>query len=257
MLTFDKVTKIYGNGDKALDDVSFEINHGEFVILEGRSGAGKTTIIKTTIKEVPVTSGKIMVDGDDIEKISKRNTPLLRRKVGVVFQDFKILSDRTVGENIEIALEILGLEPKVIEKRRDELLELTGIEKKRDNFPVQLSGGELQRVVIARALSGEPKILFADEPTGNLDKETALSIIDLLKDINNQGTTVVMATHDSHLLGDHKLRVIHLEEGRLAKDTGAKAKKKDQVEEKKEEEEQDKVSKGEPKKETKIQKDSP
>lgn len=219
MITFDRVTKIFGNGTKALDEISFEIEAGEFVILEGKSGAGKTSIARLLLKEFAPTQGRLVVDGDDVSKISRRNIPLLRRKIGVVFQDFKVLYDRTVGENIELALDILGLDPRLTQSRLQELLDLTGLSDKKDDFPVQLSGGQLQRVIIARALAGQPKILFADEPTGNLDASTAVSIIDLLKDINEQGTTVIMATHDVGLVKDMHARTLRLEQGRLVKDT--------------------------------------
>jgi cell division transport system ATP-binding protein len=219
MITFDHVTKIFGNGTLALDDVSFHIEAGEFVILEGTSGAGKTTMMRLMLKEFTPTRGLITIDGDDLSKITKRNIPFLRRKIGVVFQDFKILMDRTVTENIELALDILGLDRHIMESRMYELLKLTGLAEKANDFPVQLSGGQLQRVIIARALAGQPKILFADEPTGNLDAETALSIIDLLKDINEQGTTVVMSTHDVDLVKDLHARTLRLDKGKLVKDS--------------------------------------
>lgn len=219
MIIFDHVTKVFGNGTKALDDVSFEVDPGEFVLLEGISGAGKTTMVRLMLKEFSPTSGKIVIDGDDLARISRRNIPLLRRKIGVVFQDFKILMDRTVAENIDLALDILGLDSTVSGARRDELLQLTGLSDKADNFPVQLSGGQLQRVIIARAIAGEPKILFADEPTGNLDAATAMSIVDLLRDINEQGTTVLMATHDVDLVKGLHARTIRVEQGRLIKDS--------------------------------------
>jgi len=197
MLIFDHVTKVFGNGNRAIDDVNFTVENGEFVILEGHSGAGKTSLIRMTIKEFPVTSGKIFVDGDDIGKIGPRNIPLLRRKIGVVFQDFKVLMDRTVAENIDLALDILGLEDSVIEKRREELLDLTGILEKQNDFPIQLSGGQLQRVVIARALAGAPKLLFADEPTAHLDSHNAEKIIELLRQVNTAfGKTIVLVTHE-------------------------------------------------------------
>lgn len=222
MLIFDQVTKVFGNGTKALDEVSFALGAGEFAVLRGPSGAGKTTLMRLILKEFAPTKGKIVVDGDDLSRISPRNTPLLRRKVGVVFQDFKILLDRTVGENIDLALDILGLSDEIIRKRRQELLELTGLTDKDENFPVQLSGGQLQRVIIARALATQPKLLFADEPTGNLDRDTARGVVQLLKDINEQGTTVILATHDVELVKGFKARELVLEEGKLIKDTGEK-----------------------------------
>ncbi len=221
MILFENVIVRFGNGTAALDDVTFAIGEGEFVIVEGHSGAGKTTLMRTVIKDIPVTSGKVVVDGDEVGKIAPKNIPLLRRKVGVVFQDFKLLMDRTVAENIDLALDILGLPKDVIVKRRTELLDLTGLADKVDHFPVQLSGGELQRVAIARALAPQPKVLFADEPTGNLDAKTALSIIKLLQDINEQGTTVIMATHDLDLIKEFKFRRLRLEKGKLLHDSGA------------------------------------
>lgn len=226
MLLFDNVTIRFGNGTLGLGGVTFSIDDGEFVVVEGPSGAGKTSLMRMVIRDLLPTSGLVSVDGDDVSKIPGKNLPLLRRKVGVVFQDFKLLPDRTVGENIDLALDILGLDKNLILKRRTELLELTGLSGKEDHFPVQLSGGELQRVAIARALAPQPKFLFADEPTGNLDAKTALSIIKLLQDINEQGTTVVMATHDLELIKDLHMRRIRLEHGKVAHDSGVKHHKK-------------------------------
>jgi len=225
MLIFDNVTKVYGSGTRALDNITFAVGAGEFVILEGKSGAGKSTIIRLSIKDLLPTSGKIVVDGDDLQKISAANIPLLRRKIGVIFQDFKILFDRTVAENIDLGLDILGLSQKVIVERRHELLRLTGLEQKGQVFPIQLSGGELQRVAIARAVAVEPRILFADEPTGNLDLQTGESIVKLLEQIHEQGTTIIMATHDVSLVKDKKRRIITLESGKITRDTGEKASK--------------------------------
>jgi len=222
MLVFHQVTKIFGNGTKALDNVSFTLEPGEFVVLSGESGAGKTTIMRLLLKELEPSSGKITLDGDNLSAIKPKNLPLLRRKVGVVFQDFKLLADRTVSENIDLALEILGLSTEIITKRCLELLSLTGLSHKSDDFPSQLSGGELQRVVIARALAGEPKLLFADEPTGNLDHQTALGVYQLLKEINSQGTTVVMATHAKDILRDFSGRQLQLKKGKLVTDKAAK-----------------------------------
>lgn len=219
MIVFDNVTITFGNGGKALKDVSFAIGEGEFVIVEGHSGAGKTSMMRAVIKDLPISHGKIVIEGDDISKISAKNLPLLRRKVSVIFQDFKLLMDRTVAENIDLALDIIGLDSDLIAKRRTELLELTGLKGKENFFPVQLSGGETQRVAIARALSSQPKVLFADEPTGNLDAKTGLSIIKLLQDINEAGTTVVMATHDLELVKDLKLRRLRLDHGELVHDS--------------------------------------
>ena len=222
MIVFTNVTKKYGNGTVALHDVNFTIEPGEFVIIEGSSGAGKTSVMRAMIKDFPISSGAIEVDGMNLSTLKPRDIPLLRRKIGVVFQDFKLLMDRTVAENIDLALDILGLDEKAAVSRRKELLELTGLAGKENDFPVQLSGGEMQRVAIARALAPQPKILFADEPTGNLDGRTAMSIIELLEDINSQGTTVLMATHDLELVKNHKLRRLQFDKGSLAKDTGKK-----------------------------------
>ncbi len=219
MIVFDNVTITFGNGSKALKDVSFAIGEKEFVIVEGHSGAGKTSMMRAVIRDLPLGHGKIVIEGDDISKISPKNLPLLRRKISVVFQDFKLLMDRTIAENIDLALDIIGLDENIIAKRRTELLELTGLEGKENFFPIQLSGGEIQRVAIARALAPEPKVLFADEPTGNLDAKTGLGVIKLLQDINEAGTTVVMATHDLELVKDLKLRRLRLDHGELVHDS--------------------------------------
>lgn len=219
MIVFDNVTITFGNGTHGLKDVSFAVGGGEFVIVEGHSGAGKTTMMRAVIKDLPLASGKIVIEGDDLSKIAAKNIPLLRRKVSVIFQDFKLLMDRTIAENIDLALDIIGLDKDVILKRRTELLELTGLAGKENFFPVQLSGGEIQRVAIARALAPQPKVLFADEPTGNLDAKTGMSIIKLLQDINEAGTTVVMATHDLELVRDLKLRRLRLDHGELVHDS--------------------------------------
>ncbi len=219
MIVFDNVTISFGTGIKALSDVSFAVGEGEFVIVEGHSGAGKTSLMRAVIRDLPLTRGKIVVEGDDISKISPKNIPLLRRKISVIFQDFKLLSDRTIAENIDLALDIIGLDDTLIKKRRSELLELTGLKGRENYFPSQLSGGEIQRVAIARALAPQPRVLFADEPTGNLDASTGLSIIKLLEDIHGQGTTVVMATHDLELVKDLKLRRIRLDHGELVHDS--------------------------------------
>lgn len=219
MIVFDNVTITFGNGAHALQDVSFAVGKGEFVIVEGHSGAGKTSMMRAVIKDLPISHGKIVIEGDDLSKISAKNLPLLRRKISVIFQDFKLLMDRTIAENIDLALDIIGLEGDIIQKRRNELLELTGLLGKENFFPIQLSGGEVQRVAIARALASQPKVLFADEPTGNLDSLTGMSIIKLLQDINEMGTTIIMATHDLELVKDLKLRRLRLDKGILVHDS--------------------------------------
>lgn len=226
MVEFINVTKVFGNGTKALDDVSFLIDSGEFAAITGPSGAGKTTLLKLMMKEISFSKGKIRIDGDNINKISRSNTYLLRRKIGAIFQDFKIIMDRTVKENVALGLEILDLEPSVVDLRIKELLELTGLGGKEDVFPIQLSGGEMQRVVIARALAPQPKIIFADEPTGNLDTDNAWSIIQLLKDINEQGTAVILSTHDKAIIKKLGIRSIEIKAGKILKDSGSKSKPK-------------------------------
>lgn len=222
MIVFDSVTKKYGTGTVALDSVSFVVEPKEFVILQGHSGSGKTTIQKLLLKETSPSSGQLKVDGDTLDKISSKNLPLLRRKVGVIFQDFRIMFDKTVRENVALVLDILGIEKDIADHRLEELLVLTGLSGKGEMFPIQLSGGELQRVAIARALAPEPKIIFADEPTGNLDDVTGKAIVELLMQINDQGTTILMATHDKHLVKNYHLRTIELERGKLISDLPAK-----------------------------------
>lgn len=215
MIVFDKVTKVFANGDKAIDEISFKIEPKEFVFITGRSGAGKTTLLRLMMREFLPTTGKILVDKEDITNLQPKKLPELRRKIGAVWQDFKLLWDRTVGENIALTLEILGHEEKEIIKHVRQLLELVGMTNKEDLFPTQISGGELQRTVIARALASKPKILFADEPTGNLDEVTAMQIMELLKDINELGTTVLVATHNQSLIDKLGKRKLTLEKGKL------------------------------------------
>lgn len=218
MIVFDKVTKVFANGDKAIDEISFKIEPKEFVFITGRSGAGKTTLLRLMMREFLPTTGKILVDKEDITSLQPKKLPELRRKIGAVWQDFKLLWDRTVGENIALTLEILGHEEKEIIKHVQQLLELVGMTNKEDLFPTQISGGELQRTVIARALASKPKILFADEPTGNLDEVTAMQIMELLKDINELGTTVLVATHNQSLVDKLGKRKLTLEKGKLVAD---------------------------------------
>lgn len=218
MIVFDKVTKVFANGDKAIDEISFKIEPKEFVFITGRSGAGKTTLLRLMMREFLPTTGKILVDKEDIVGLPPKKLPELRRKIGAVWQDFKLLWDRTVGENIALTLEILGHEEKEIIKHVRQLLELVGMTNKEDLFPTQISGGELQRTVIARALASKPKILFADEPTGNLDEITAGQIMELLKDINELGTTVLVATHNQSLVDKLGKRQLTLEKGKLVAD---------------------------------------
>jgi len=217
MIIFDQVSKSYPSGETVLDNVSFHIKQGEFVILTGQSGAGKTTIGKLLIKEIVPSSGNITVESLDLSKLSDKDISKLRRKVGVIFQDYKVIPDKTVIENISLALEIINFPKKEIQDRVSHLLELVGIPDKGDLFPSQLSGGELQRAAIARAIVSEPTILFADEPTGNLDDKTSQDIFNLLKQVNKIGTTVIMSTHNQSFLGD--IRHIHLEKGKIKSDS--------------------------------------
>jgi len=233
MIVFDSVTKRYGT-HTALSEVSFTIEPGEFVFILGPSGAGKTTLARMMIKEMEPTEGTIKVGEFDLKKIRGRELPVLRQQIGVVFQDYKLLPDRTAAENIALSLEIIGKTDAVIHRTVDELLKVVGLEGKGNLFPSQLSGGETQRVVIARALATDPAVLFADEPTGNLDRDNALQIVDLLDRINKHGTTVVMATHDMDLVKKMNRRNIILEEGKVVKDTGRKHPPKEEFEEKKE-----------------------
>lgn len=220
MIIFDQVSKLYPTGNTVLENVSFHINPGEFVILTGPSGAGKTTVGRLLIHDLLPSSGSIKVGDWDLGKMKPSQVSELRRLVGVVFQDYKIIPDKTVFENIALALEIIGYPGKQIEDRVKHLLELVGIPDKKDLFPVQLSGGELQRAAIARAIVSEPKILFADEPTGNLDDQTARDIYQLLLAIHGLGTTVIMCTHNQGFL-DRGNRHIHLEKGKITLDTAS------------------------------------
>ncbi|MBI2029697.1 cell division ATP-binding protein FtsE [Candidatus Gottesmanbacteria bacterium] len=217
MLDFSSVSKKFGIST-ALDNISFTISSGEFVFLVGPSGAGKTTILKLIINDMVPTSGKITFDGKDITKLHSSQTPYLRRKIGMIFQDFKVLNDRTILENVSVALEILGKKKSEIISQSLKVLKLVGLGNKADFFPAQLSAGELQRVAIARAVIGNPKMLLADEPTGNLDPKTGWDILKLLSSINKKGTTIIMATHNADIVNSMDKRVIKLSAGKMIKD---------------------------------------
>lgn len=223
MIDFSHVTKAYPNGDTVLDDINFSISPGEFVVITGKSGAGKTTLGRLLIRDLLPTKGKIVIDGENLTKIKVKNIPLIRRKIGFIFQDYKIIPDKTVGENIAMALEIGGYTSKKIPEKIDNLLKMMGIPGKADLFPGQLSGGEVQRAAIARAIACDPPILFADEPTGNLDQETSIEIFKLLQKINAGGTTVIMATHDVTLIDLSSARRLVLEKGKIISDTEKKS----------------------------------
>lgn len=218
MIVFGQVSKVYPTGNTVLDNVSFHISPGEFVVLTGPSGAGKTTVGRLLIRDLLPSSGAISVEGADLAKMKLKQVTDLRRSVGVVFQDYKIIPDKTVYENIALALEIIAYPMKKIADRVAHLLELVEIPDKGVLFPVQLSGGELQRAAIARAIVSEPKVLFADEPTGNLDDATAKEIYKLLLAIHGLGTTVIMSTHNTGFLSAGH-RHIHLEKGKIVLDT--------------------------------------
>ena len=214
MIYFEKVTKEYPNGTTALKDINLHIKPKEFVTV----GAGKSTLIRCIFMEDRPTYGKIFVGGVDLTSIRKSDIPYLRRKIGVVFQDYKLLPQKTVFENVSFALEASGMPAKEIKNRVPKILQLVGLAEKHNNFPNELSGGEQQRVAIARAVVRQPKILIADEPTGNLDPKNAWEIIDLLLKINQYGTTVVMTTHNKDIVNAIKKRVITINQGRVSKD---------------------------------------
>jgi cell division transport system ATP-binding protein len=239
MINLDNVSKKYATGTAALSDVSFSVDKGEFAFLVGTTGAGKSTIFKLIIRDLLPTEGKVFVGEWDIVNLPKDKVSHLRKKIGVIFQDLKLLADRTVFENISLPLEVAGRETKESIKIVEELLEQVGLKEHKDKFPVQLSGGELQRVAIARALVLSPEILLADEPTGNLDDETSWGIINLLSEINKKGTTILMATHNSNIVKSLGKKVIQLEKGKVIK--GGKEKKEDKEEKKEEHEEKEKV----------------
>lgn len=218
MIEFFNVTKKYSNGVVALDNINLKINDGEFIFLVGQSGAGKSTLLKLIYKEEDVSRGSIVFDGKNVTKISKRRIPFYRRNMGVVYQDFKLLSNRTVFENVAYALEIIGAGGNKIKYEVERVLSLVNLSEKAKCYPNELSGGESQRVSIARAVVNKPKLLIADEPTGNLDMETAGEIMKVLEDINNSGTTVMMATHAKHIVDEHQKRVINLSDGKVIRD---------------------------------------
>lgn len=218
MIRLDHVTKVYEGGTVAANDVSLDIQKGEFVFLVGASGSGKSTLIRLMLRDEPVTRGKIWVAGKDITTLPRWKIPYLRRSVGTVFQDYKLLPNKTVGENVAFALEVLGRPRSVIGPQVDQVLELVGLEDKADRYPRQLSGGEQQRVSVARSFVNRPPIMLCDEPTGNLDPKTSVGIMKLLDRINRTGTTIVMATHDHAIVDAMKRRVVALESGKVVRD---------------------------------------
>jgi cell division transport system ATP-binding protein len=219
VIRLDNVTKLYPSQTRpALKDVTVEIGKGEFVFLVGQSGSGKSTFLRLVLKEERATSGQVFVAGKDLNRLSSWKVPALRRQVGTVFQDFRLLNNKTVRENVAFALEVIGRPRTQIQKVVPEVLDLVGLKGKENRRPDELSGGEQQRVAIARAFVNRPMILIADEPTGNLDPQTSVGIMRLLDRINRTGTTVVMATHDDDIIDQMRKRVIELESGRIVRD---------------------------------------
>lgn len=219
MIEFKNVTKIYEEGNVlALDDVSFKVEKGEFVFLVGPSGAGKSTLTELIIKEEIVTSGEIVVNGMQLSTLPNKKIPYLRRNIGMVFQDFRLLPGRTVFENVAFAMQVTGASSRTIRRNVPSVLSLVGLSHKADMTPDQLSGGEQQRVSLARAMVNRPPIIIADEPTGNLDPDNAQEIMNLLDDINKRGTTMIVATHAKNFVDDMQKRVLAIEHGKLVRD---------------------------------------
>jgi cell division transport system ATP-binding protein len=221
MLKLVNVIKTFGD-IKALEDVSFDVGDGEFVFITGPSGSGKSTIIKLILQQILPDSGEILLDDYKVGDLKPKELSKMRQKIGVVFQDFKMINERTLGENIEIVLAVAGVPQKEWKDRVTHVAELVGLGKKLNYFPLQLAGGELQRGALARALVINPSLILADEPTGNLDWGTAEGIMDLFEKINKEGKTVIMATHHLGIIEKHKKRTISLEDGKIVSDTGAK-----------------------------------
>jgi cell division transport system ATP-binding protein len=218
MIVFERVTKVYEPGVTALDDVSFVIEKGEFVFIVGASGSGKSTMVRLLLKELEPTEGRIIVGGRDLGRLKHSKVPLLRRNVGCVFQDFKLLPNRTAAENVAYALKVQGESRSGIRRKVPEVLNLVGLSHKTNSLPDELSGGEQQRVSIARAFVNHPPLLLCDEPTGNLDPDTSVGIMQLLYRINRSGTTILMVTHDREMVDKMRKRVIALEDGKLSRD---------------------------------------
>jgi cell division transport system ATP-binding protein len=218
MIVFEGVSKQYDLGVQALQDVSFVIEKGEFVFVVGASGSGKSTLVRLLLKELEPTAGRIVVGGRDLGRLKRSKVPLLRRNVGCVFQDFKLLPNRTAAENVAYALKVQGEGKSAIRRKVPEVLNLVGLAQRMNSLPDELSGGEQQRVSIARAFVNHPPLLVCDEPTGNLDPDTSVGIMQLLYRINRSGTTILMVTHDREMVDKMRKRVIGLEEGRLARD---------------------------------------
>ena len=218
MIKFHKVTKKFGTGKTALSNIDFEVEPKEFVFIVGPSGAGKTTLLRLLTKETVPTSGEIYVDNVKLSELPYSKIHELRRSIGFIFQDFRLLLDRTAAENVGMPLEVVGVAVGEIKKKVEKALEMVGLTDKQHHFPIQFSAGELQRLSLARAVIGDPAIIIADEPTGNLDPKTSWEIIDLLQKINEKGHTVIVATHDQDVVNNLKRRVITIKDGEIVKD---------------------------------------
>ena len=218
MIHMENVSKIYDNGAVALDRASVDIESGEFVFIVGASGAGKSTFIKMLFREELPSSGELVVNGHDIRKMTRKEVPYLRRELGVIFQDYRLLPDKTVFENVAFAMQVIEAPRRLMQRSVNSVLDVVGLRDKYKCFPHQLSGGEQQRVAIARAIVNDPAIVIADEPTGNLDPETSWDIMDIFTRINRAGTTIVMATHDKAIVDTMRRRVIAIEDGRIVRD---------------------------------------
>lgn len=219
MIEYINVSKQYeSNKAVALSNINLRVKKGEFIFIVGSSGAGKSTLIKLLLKEEDPSKGKIILDGEDITHVKNRRVPFIRRSIGMVFQDFRLLENKTVYENVAFAMEIIGASKKQIEKRVPQVIEMVGLKGKERDYPDELSGGEQQRVSIARAIVNKPTVLIADEPTGNLDPDTAWEIMKVLKEISSRGTTIIMATHAKDIVNSMKRRVVALEDGKIVRD---------------------------------------
>lgn len=219
MINFDNVSKQYKNSNTpALDDINLNIEQGEFVFLVGQSGSGKSSLLRLLLKEEKPSSGTVTVDGINVAKLPNRKVPAFRRTMGIVFQDFRLLPGKTVFDNVAFGMEVIGKSKKEIQQRIPALLDLVGLEEKAHRLPSELSGGEQQRVALARAFVNQPKLLLADEPTGNLDPSTSVGIMKLLDRINRTGTTIVMATHDVAIVDQMRKRIVQMENGKIIRD---------------------------------------
>lgn len=218
MIKINKLSKMYPNGQVALDDVNLYVNRGEFIYVVGPSGSGKSTLLKLIFSSEKPSKGDILIDNHSLKALNKKHIPYLRRNIGMIFQDFKLLNKRTVFENVAFALKILGLERSKIRRQVTQVLDLVGMTEKIRHFPPELSGGEQQRVCIARAIINNPKLLLADEPTGSLDPDTSWEIMQLLSKINKRNTTVIVSTHNKGIVDDLRKRVVALDNGKVIKD---------------------------------------